>query len=475
MPEPETPHFDEGPKSPEVPRVPIAGQLKKDEKDDGEKTANVTVKNVAAIVGILATVAGILFGVQQILQSSRTFEEQRDQERRTFENQQKKQDNDFKLALDAQQNLAAKDREAFQQHQEIQNTAQQKSDEEIAKAEAQSAAAKRDEADAQAQKSENELQKAKLEADRADDLAKRTSDADKKKEVAQGFATLEGVVFKLRMTPNSDNALEPLGTIAGFLTSDEESIRRLALDSLEARLNTFPSRPEIDFIFASLPDAGERAIDVAARIDRRAWRILSDSIRAEYVKESKGRIRPMDRLPNPDVEDNVHRLLYPLFRGRSDSKFAWALRDEATQVILRISDGQKPPFLDKFPPLEIVVEMLSGSETTIERAISDAGRDSIIDLDGCFLPGFAPERNTRAESIWLRDSYIVGTDLNNLVGSIHLRHSSAKDERFAAYSGTQALELFDKNGRKDSEILRVPQAVDILWEKLEETKVTDSH
>jgi hypothetical protein len=64
-------NFAAGPKPPEVPSVPIPGQAKPEGKSNVYGRLLGSIKVAGAVVGILATLAGIGFGVEQLVQSNR--------------------------------------------------------------------------------------------------------------------------------------------------------------------------------------------------------------------------------------------------------------------------------------------------------------------------------------------------------------------------------------------------------------------
>jgi hypothetical protein len=428
--------FSEGPKPPEVPMAPVPGQTKSEKTaDDGGLP--MPVKVAAAVVTILATLAGIGFGVEAILQSNRTFQQQMAKDERDYQERSRAQERQFQLDLEKQK--AAN---------EIQRSAESKQEKEAeaekADADAKIADSKRMEADAEARKAASELQKQTDALAAEQTKEQRAAEVGQRKERADSLTQLQTHITKLRLAKSPDEAVTALAGIGGFVGADPP-IRTIALEALDVRLQSFPSKTEIGIIFDSLTDSGPDGLDIAVRANRRAWKVLKSSIYADIrnghsyeaplqkeLREKGGRKETGSAAPFAQVEDPLEPIRHQLdglYRGVPVSRAASLDFDSALKEFEKeakeVSDVQyygvrgipieRAPGSQAFvPSLEVVLSMLSASRDAMERILPKAAPNSYVSLDECFLPGFTPAQSTKARFVSLRDAYIAGADLRAL-------------------------------------------------------------
>jgi hypothetical protein len=287
--------YSRGVKPTEPPSAPIPGQPKNEEKPEGkseEKGIPTPVKTAGALVGIVTAVAGVLFGVQQIVQSNRAFQVQLAKDEREARDRRDEADHKFAKEMQAMRDQADKDRLTLS----AQNTARGA---ELAKAEAdkRSADAKiaetaRLQAEAEAQKAKAELDKTDLQIKHDEALQEKNSEIERRKEEANQLKELQASIVKLRLVPPDTADFAALGTITAALSA-QGTLKDVALGAIDSRLDSFPSRAESEFIFDALPDAGfSEAMDIVVRANRRAWKALGGAVAADFRLEmSKPEIR----------------------------------------------------------------------------------------------------------------------------------------------------------------------------------------
>jgi chemotaxis protein histidine kinase CheA len=458
--------FSEGPKPPEVPTVPVPGQTKSEKAAD-DSGLPMTVKVAAAVVTILATLAGIGFGVEAILQSNRTFQQQMAKDERDYQERSRAQERQFQLELEKQK--AANEIQRSEESKQEKRVEAEKAD-----ADAKIAESKRMEADAEARKAASDLQKQTDALAAEQTKEQRAAEAEQRKERGESFTQLQAQITKLRLAKSPDEAATALTGVGGFMGADPP-IRTIALEALDIRLQSFPSKIEIGIIFDSLTDAGPDGLDVAVRANRRAWKILKSSISAEIrgghsytipltkeLRQKTGNETQQVPLSAEETLELIRRQIEGLYRGapvspvarhdfdfslREFAKEAEASQDEASAATYYTSRSAPLVFpvarpignQASVPSLEVVLSMLSASRDGIERILPKALPGSTVSLDECFLPGFTPTRTTQARTVSLHDAYLAGADLRSVMLSprsgVSLGRRAPPDPSLFAASG----------------------------------------
>lgn len=453
--------FAQGPKAPEAPHAPIPGQPESKEKakDEDEQGVPRSIKIVLAVLGGGATLAGIIFGIWQIIAGERHYQEQRD-----------KAERDFQLQLERERgNLAAQ--------MQVQVTAQKKAEAEAAEAQERIADSKKDEADAEARKSDSELQRIRAETEREKISAEREVDKDRRLAQAEQFKELETNIAALRSTVGSTD-LTKVAAVAGFLNSQNDDISRRALDTLDARLEELPSRSEIDIIFEALPNAGIQGLDVAVRANRRAWKGLRRSYIAEYLKilasasssHKENKSGSDSKEIAREAKSEIFSRMYVLRKGNPNN-ILWSSFDHSINNDLGIDFRGVPAPEPGAANLESVIEVLLASQMAIDRALYQADSGSEVYLDYCFLPAFTPERMTPASKISLRGAYLAGADFRALRGLENTKpltfvfsvHQSDHD-LFGVDNDIEVLNLLSFGA------LKLPPGAEPVFQEAEQTK-----
>lgn len=437
--------YPEGAKPPEPPSAVVPGKVEHKEPEDG--SVPPILKTIGAAVGVLSVIAGMVFGILQIVQmnrqaeeervkSERLFQEQRAQEERTFQVELAKQQNEFKLAEDNANNRSAESIAQIEKDREAAVAQQAANEKEKAQAEAKTEDSRREEAAQLAQKVATDYQREKWEADQRTQQDERAAKIEQSKQQTQNFQTFEAAATKLRSSKTPDDAMSAITTITQYLAADGP-IKEKALETLGDRLEDIGSKAEIDLIFAALPDAGFDGMDIAIRSNRKAWHELFPAIMADIYIET---IREMESergvagrsptqsadvatvslpdvtdltmiFPRPGIEEVVFRRLAPLRLTPDTSDH---LHKQVMDVILGESDRKYLSSLNSAPRLESVVAELADSRDAIQKILPKAPPKSVVNLDGCFLPRFSPDRPTQAESILVNGTFLAGADLQGL-------------------------------------------------------------
>jgi len=491
-------NHSEGVDLPKLPSPPAPDGIEKPE-EPASKGIPRWVTVAGAIVGTVATLAGIAFGMLQIRNASQHDADERAQEQRQFqlslkkeEDAQRDSDNQFKLQLEQMSSTAAKNQaDALSQQKQA----------EAAKAQADAAAADAREREAQeaATKAQSELERQKLEARESAHREFGAAVADVLKLAAQDFQKLSEAKAKLRSARTPEDAVAALATIVQFVgespnqgrafelirglnelqgppkptpaQTDEDRqeavelaaqqaeingvdeylrrTREAARDALEERLDSdsLPSAAELDIIFASLPDVeghgdpGEPfysgPIEIATRANQRAWKLLDKAIYEDWIAYTRN--TPANENHRSDTggrwfstgPDPTHRIfvddewLERVERRLAPLRIPGVGSGIASTILSRRSLQHESLYAVAGLDLDSVVAMISGSRNAIERAILPQG---LINLDGCFLPGFAPrlEHPFSGIEISLHNTWIGSADLRGL-GNVTLRFNKDSD------------------------------------------------
>jgi len=175
-----------------------------------------SIKIAAAIVAMLATLAGIGFGVQQIIPCNRTFEAERIKEERLSQEKQATDERNFQLELEKQE-IAAATQEAGLLAQQKQSDAQKED------ADAQLAESRQKAADAEARKAEADINKARREAVAQDVQDENAAKIEQRKQLAQQLQALTALITKLRAAPSPSDAVSAIAGISEFLRSEGQT------------------------------------------------------------------------------------------------------------------------------------------------------------------------------------------------------------------------------------------------------------
>lgn len=456
-------NFGAAPKAPEIPFAPIPGQAKNENAapDDG-RGVPTSVKVAGGVVTILATLAGIGFGVEAILQSNRAAQREMEKETREYQERSLGQERQFQLDLEKQK-AATNSQERSLSVQQTRALAE-KDD-----ADAKIAESKRLEAEAEARTAEAVRDKERAASDRASADAQRAIDAEQGKQRAQQFATLQDLISKLRIAKSSNDAEQLVVGIVGFLRADPQ-VRDVALEALDTRLQSFRAKTETRIIFDAIPDAGSGGLDVAVRANRRAWKALGQLIlvdlrnSAQPYVASRNEVKPTVKVASrSDVEFAVFNELNrlnrrePISASRLDFEAEilrigqdagviprlphvepWRVvyvtpfeRDAMGDLGLltpdsapvRVMENSQPGPVESdhvisdqvlSPELMATISILGSSRNAIERLLPKVAGGSYIGLDACFLPDFTPELPSPAGTISLQNAYVAGADLRAL-------------------------------------------------------------
>jgi chemotaxis protein histidine kinase CheA len=394
----EQPHYAQGNKPPRPPIAPSPGEEERleDWKQDGVPR---WVKTAAAVAGVLATIAGICFGVLQFMNSNRQFSLERE-----------KEDHEFQLSMQKAQSEQQAANESATQALQGEITQQKKADAEKAEADASAEAARNAEAQAGAEQAKANLARDQLDQQHQDTSAERAAKAEVAKRQTVDMENLAQAIAKLRASAREEDAVTAMSRIVAFLSSEDSAVKTRALEAINERLSSdlFPTKTEIDLIFSSLPDASPEGIDIAVSANRRAWRQLAGAMQADW--------------------DAAHSQATTSKLDPSQVDEQWTARVQADIAMLRMSrsigtylagDNRGRTYTNPDAPgtaqnLDSVIAMIVGSRNAIEEMVSNVPEGSTVDLDDCFLPGFAPRKASQAATIRFGRSFLVGGDLTQL-------------------------------------------------------------
>jgi hypothetical protein len=400
------PKFAGGSAPPETPSVPIPGKPNPDKGSD-DSGVPVWVKVAGGVVGILATLAGIGFGLEEIVQSNRNYLQHEAEADRVFKQQQASQEQEFKKELEKQQQLADAQQAGHLADQKRADADKARADADKALSEAKIEESKQKEADADARRVEAERgrEESRLADARVKDDVARTE--ERRKQEAEQLTQLQSQISKLRLAKSPDEAFNAVTAITGAL-GGEEDVRRIALQALETRLEEFPPEPEITLIFLSLPDAGPEALEVEARVNRKAWRML---------RLAMSDLNECDAGPRgPDCDAADFRLKMLALEALGREGYLGQLENDITAAYNSPGSGISHHYFrhKTNPSLRVVARMLGASRDAIERTLSEGAKGARANLNGCFLPNFAPDRPSPVAEISLVGSYLGSADLRGL-------------------------------------------------------------
>jgi hypothetical protein len=438
MADEKSPDYAQGVEPPKPPTVPKPGNL--EEGEDGKENG------VPALVRTIAVVAGICFGVIQIISSSRQFTLEREKDDHQFQLAMQKAQSE-QQAADWQFRFQIKqidDRAAQSQQDNI--TQQKKADAEKAKADLSIADANAAEAQANAQQANTVLERERQDQKHQMDRDERAASTDAAKQRTQALENIAKATAMLRASRNETEAVTALGQIVTFFSSEDTSVKTRALNAVDELLSSdlFPSKTELDLIFASLPDAGWDGIDIAVRANRRSWKQVDGALQADWTAARDRAFASKAKIDSGNAQNkrNVATSPDPIVLAEDQ----WVQKVETILTMLRLPTsigtdlaihGRGTGTGSLFPQpdipgstrisvvipgslqnLDSVVSMIVGSRNAIEETISKAPEGGTLRLDGCFLPGFAPQKASHAANIDFGNSFLGNGDLTQLGNSV---------------------------------------------------------